>query len=86
MAPGNDLVNDIRTLLAGKLMLEVASPDTDLLKTGMLDSLRLVELLFHLEEQFGLRIAIEELDPDDLRSINTIAQLMIRQQAHASHA
>ncbi|HEX5431828.1 MAG TPA: acyl carrier protein [Bryobacteraceae bacterium] len=75
------LVADVQTLLSEQLMLKVESPDTDLLKTGMLDSLRLVELLFHLEEQFGVRIPIEDLDTEDLRSVHSIAELLTRQQA-----
>ena len=37
--------NDIRQVLSEKMFIEVASPDTDLLGTGLLDSLALIQLL-----------------------------------------
>jgi acyl carrier protein len=35
-----------------------------------------VELLFQLEKEFGLRIDIEDLDLDDLRTLERIARLI----------
>jgi acyl carrier protein len=88
MPPERELIQEIQALFAEKLMLEVPAPDQNLLESGALDSLRLVELLFSLEQHFGIRIAMEELDTEDLRSIESIAQFVMRQQvpAHALHA
>lgn len=88
MPPERELIQEIQTLFVEKLTLEVPAPDQNLLESGALDSLRLVELLFSLEQHFGIRVAMEELDTEDLRSIESIAQFVTRQQvpAHASHA
>lgn len=47
--------------------------DTDLFKTGALDSLLLVDLLVKLEHTFKIRIPLEELELDHFRSITSIA-------------
>jgi acyl carrier protein len=60
-------------LFAKKLNLDVSSLDTDLVETGLLDSLTLVELLAQLEETFGVSISIDDLEFENFRSIASIA-------------
>jgi acyl carrier protein len=60
-------------LFENKLNLEVSSVDTDLLGTGLLDSLALVELLAQLEETFGVSISMDDLELENFRSIASIA-------------
>lgn len=82
MLADGDLVREIQTLFSEKLMVEVETPETDLLEAGILNSLRLVELLLHLEQQFGLAISIAELDTEDLRSVHAIADIVARQRTN----
>jgi D-alanine--poly(phosphoribitol) ligase subunit 2 len=77
----NATVGAIRGLLSEKLLVEVDSLDADLLKAGILDSLALIQLLVHLEERFGVKIPLDELDIEDLRSISSIARLVENQRA-----
>lgn len=70
------LIPDLHALFGEKLGIEVPSPDTDLIESGLLDSLRLVELLLHIEGSLGCRIPIDEIDLGDLRSIKRIARLI----------
>ena len=56
--------------------MDAPSPDTDLLETGILDSFQFVELLVALEQRFGLRIKIDDIDLDDLRTLERIARLV----------
>jgi acyl carrier protein len=65
-------------LFARKLNLEVASVDTDLIVTGLLDSLTLVELLAQLDEVFGVSISADDLELEDFRSIASIADFVTR--------
>lgn len=76
MLSGEDLAAEIQVLLSEKLLIAVQSPATDLLEGGILDSLTLVQLLVHLEEHFGFKMALEDIEIDDLRSINSIARLV----------
>jgi acyl carrier protein len=80
MLPEEELASEVQALLVEKLMAPVASLDTDLLEAGVLDSLTLVALLMNLEEHFGLKVVMEKLEVDDLRSIRSIARLVASQK------
>jgi D-alanine--poly(phosphoribitol) ligase subunit 2 len=54
----------------------VPTPDTDLIESRLLDSMQIVELLLQIEQQFGLHIALEHVDFDDLRTVARIARLI----------
>jgi acyl carrier protein len=62
----------LRELFAIQLNIRVPSDDTDLLESGLLDSLGLVELLFQVEQTFGLTLHLDELDVEHFRSLRTI--------------
>jgi acyl carrier protein len=70
------IVRHLSGLFREQLNIEVPSPDADLIESGLLDSLRLVELLLHIEASLGCRIPLDEIDLDDLRSIKRIARLI----------
>lgn len=63
-------------LFSERLQVDVPAPDTDLFETGILDSLRFVELLAALEETFGIQVSVEELEIDDFRSVARIAHFL----------
>jgi acyl carrier protein len=84
LTDSNDFARAVREILANELLVEVDSPDTDLLKTGLLDSLTLMRLLAHLEERFEIRIPVEELEIDDFRSVASIARLLAAEVPPAS--
>ena len=74
-------------VFAGTFHVDVPTPDTDLLESGILDSLQFVELLYQLERHFGLQLKIEDIDLDDLRTLARIARLVSRRlDAHAGAA
>jgi acyl carrier protein len=59
-------------LFKDKLEVDIPSPETDLMATGLLDSLVFVELLFHIEQEFGITVAMEKLELDNVRSVVSI--------------
>jgi D-alanine--poly(phosphoribitol) ligase subunit 2 len=69
-------VEKLTDIFSNKLSLDVDSPDADLLNTGLLDSMRLVELLLTIEQEFRIRIKLEETDLDNFRSISSIAAML----------
>lgn len=80
MQDGRGLMERVARLFAERLNTEVPAEDTDLLETGILDSLRFVELLAVLEEAFAVRVSLEELEIDDFRSVSRIADFLAGKQ------
>jgi methoxymalonate biosynthesis acyl carrier protein len=64
----------LRAFFSEKLSVEVPSVDVDLAKTGILDSLALVELLTYIEKEFGAEISLDDVEIDDFHSIARIAE------------
>lgn len=69
--------NQLIVLLKEKFHLEILSMETDLLDSGVIDSLRFVELAVMLEEEFGVTISPKDLEIDYFRSIERIADFVI---------
>jgi acyl carrier protein len=85
MLNSSGLQNRIATIFLEKLHLELPSVDTDLLGTGALDSLTFVNLLFHLEQDFGIKIPIEELEIDHFRTIASMASFIVYYKESANN-
>lgn len=69
----SSLPEELAVVFAQDLHIDVPAPETDLLATGRLDSVAVVELLLQLEKRFGLHVDMEDLEIDHFRSIATIA-------------
>jgi acyl carrier protein len=52
------------------------TPQMNLIENGLLDSLMLVDLIFHLEESYGLRFESDHIAPSNFHSISAIIDLM----------
>ena len=72
----NAITERLAALFVENFHVEVPAADTDLLESGILDSLQFVELLFQLEQEFELRIRIDDIDLADLRTLARIARLI----------
>lgn len=53
------------------------SDDDDLLDAG-LDSMGIMRLVLFIEEKFGVTLPDEEIEPDNIRSVNRIAGWIAR--------
>jgi acyl carrier protein len=80
MSPELILQNQILLVLTRDLNVEVMHIDVDLIRTGLLDSLALVDLIAHLESQFGVSIPLDTLDVDVFRSVAHIADFVTELQ------
>lgn len=47
-------------------------PDLDLIESRIISSMMFVELLYRLEEATGEEIKLEDVTPDDFRTLNNI--------------
>jgi acyl carrier protein len=80
-----DVLHDrIRRLLANAMNLEISSDDTDLFEAGLLDSLTFVELLVHLEREFGVTTSVDDLKVDNFNSVVHIAAYVAARTEPAS--
>jgi acyl carrier protein len=65
-------------LLAKKPDIEEIPPDLDLIENRILDSLGFVNFLYLLEELTGQEIAMEDVAPDDFRTLDAIEARFLR--------
>jgi acyl carrier protein len=63
----------VTQLLALEPEVEVPTVDTDLFETGILDSMAFIELLARLEQEFGTKCSMEDLDIENFRTVTRIA-------------
>ena len=59
---------------------DMLSNDDDLLDMGILDSMAIMQLVAHLEAQYGITIPTEEIDPANFESINSLVAFIDRQR------
>ncbi len=65
-------VREFITDAAQRKGLEVANDDDSLTENGVIDSLVIFRLVSFLEDNFGIRIADEEIVNENFRSVNAI--------------
>ena len=73
MSASDTTVATLMTMFSEDLNVDVPSAEIDLIDAGIMDSLMLVDLLFQIEARFAISIPLEELDMDNLRSVQSIA-------------
>src|SRR5437867_1630151 len=80
---GNGCLRPARRRSRSRWLLTTRDPsaDTDLFETGVLDSMAFVELLLNLERSFGLKVAVDELEIENFRSIRKIADFVMARDA-----
>ena len=64
-------------IFSEQLQIEVPSTETDLMDTGLLDSLSFVSLLLHIEEVFGVQVSIATVELESFATISRIANLLL---------
>jgi acyl carrier protein len=73
-----DLIRDLQGLLATRFHADRTDPDFDLLDSGVVDSVILVELVLELERRFEISLPFEDLEIDDFRTVRRVAELVQR--------
>jgi D-alanine--poly(phosphoribitol) ligase subunit 2 len=67
------LAERITAIIREALAVEVPSPTTDLIATGLIDSLALVSLIVEIETELGVELPLDDFDPDRFRTVETMA-------------
>lgn len=81
MADNAHLQSEVAAILLDVLKIDVPSFSEDLVESGILDSLKIVELLMQLELQFGLKIQLKDLEIDTFRSVVSMAEFVAAARA-----
>ena len=62
------------------LNVQVPSQEADLIESGLIDSLALVELLFAIEREFSVSLPLDDLEIENFRSVNRISEVIVGAQ------
>lgn len=71
----------VKTFIANELLYgddQGLSYDTNLLDTGVIDSMSLLRLISFLEEHFQIQVPDEAVIPDNFRSLSAIESFLSR--------
>jgi acyl carrier protein len=75
---GKDQIREfIQENLASARGISSFRDDESLMENGVIDSLGIFRLVAFLEENFGVRVNDEEINPENLKSVDAIEQLLI---------
>ncbi|MDZ7318950.1 MAG: acyl carrier protein [candidate division KSB1 bacterium] len=81
----SEMENKIRGFLADNFILSEQlaqlGGDDSFLENGIIDSTGILELIFFVEEQFGIQIDASEVLPENFDSINRLVAYIQRKQS-----
>jgi acyl carrier protein len=70
------ITDDLGRMFAEVTGSDPPGPDADLIESGVLDSLALVELLFAIEQELGVEIPPDRLEVERFRTLAALAELV----------
>lgn len=80
----SEIENKIRQFLAENFILseqlDQLGSDDSFLDNGIIDSTGILELIFFVEEQFGIQVDTSEVLPENFDSINRLTAYIQRKQ------
>ena len=76
-----DLIEFLRTIQRPDYPLTAIDEESGLVESGLIDSLALLQIVTYLEETYGVDFNERGIDPEDLRSVNSILELIARESA-----
>lgn len=57
---------------------EAPKRDTSFMETALIDSTGVLELIAHVEDKYGIKVADDELVPENLDSVEKLAAFVVR--------
>lgn len=66
----------LQEIFRDELQIDPPAVGDELIEAGLLDSMMFVSLLMHLEEEFEVKVAIENVEIADFSTIEKIARLV----------
>ena len=78
MYPPDQLQQQIIDIFRERFETRLGIDDVDLLESGLVDSVKIVELVLEIEQRFGVSLPFEDLEIDDFRSVPRLAERISR--------
>ena len=76
MASDSMTLERVRRLILESLNVVVSTDDTDLIDSGLIDSLALITIIAEIEQEFRLELPLDDLDVEQFRSVRRIAEFV----------
>ena len=76
-----ELIEFLRTIQRPDYPLTAIDEETGLVESGLIDSLALLQIVTYLEQAYRVDFNERGIDPEDLRSVNSILELIARESA-----
>jgi len=76
-----ELIDFLRTIQRPDYSHAVIDEESGLVESGLIDSLALLQIVTYLEQVHGVDFSERGIDPGDLRSVNSILDLIAREAA-----
>ena len=79
------IVAKLRACVESDLKIKIKSDDQDLVGEKVLDSFCMLLLITFIKKEFGVQLNVDKLDFDAFNSLNTLAELILKEtKIHAS--
>jgi acyl carrier protein len=76
-----ELIEFLRTIQRPDYPLDGIDEESSLVESGLIDSLALLQIVTYLEQSYHIDFNERGIDPEDLRSVNSILELIARDSA-----
>lgn len=73
-----NIINDLEKYLLSEIIIDqgidkkTIAPDEDLLLQGIIDSLGFLKLTGFIEKTYGIKVADEDMEPENFRDLNSL--------------
>jgi len=74
-----ELIDFLRTIQRADYAQAVIDEESGLVESGLIDSLALLQIVTYLEQTYDVDFTERGIDPEDLRSVNSILDLIARE-------
>lgn len=79
----DDLTEQIRRYFSSMTGLELRA-EADIFELGLVNSLRALEIVAHVEHTYALTVEVEDLDLDNFRTAERLAAFIVRKKETAN--
>ena len=73
-----ELIEFLSTIQRPDYALTAIDEESGLVESGLIDSLALLQIVTYLERTYGVDFSERGIDPEDLRSVNSILDFIAR--------